>query len=243
MNYKTSISDFFKSPQWGMNLLFGALTFLIPIVGPVVLSGWHVTILWARGNDEDPTRFPSFDFQYFGKYLERGLWPFLVSLVASLVLMPILMVCMIGPMFFAGIMDHAAHRYEEAFPIAMMICMFVSYLVVIIGFNLLIIPLMLRATITQGFGEAFDLGFMRKFLSLVWVDLLMAALFMLLLAFCMMIITVVTCYIGGLAAAPVFFFTWHHLQKQLYQLYLARGGEPVPLSPKLNDGPPPLPGF
>jgi hypothetical protein len=31
-------------------------------------------------------------------------------------------------------------------------------------------------------------------------------------------------------------FAWIHLCAQLYKLYLARGGEPVPVSPKLADG-------
>jgi hypothetical protein len=37
------------------------------------------------------------------------------------------------------------------------------------------------------------------------------------------------------------YFSWTHLHKQLYLLYLSRGGEPIPVSPKLNDGPPVMP--
>ena len=88
MKYTASITDFFKSPKWGTNILLGAVAMLIPAVGPIVLSGWHVTVLWTRGGDESPEDHPPFDFQYFGKYLERGLWPFLVALVSSLVLIP-----------------------------------------------------------------------------------------------------------------------------------------------------------
>ena len=36
------------------------------------------------------------------------------------------------------------------------------------------------------------------------------------------------------ALVPVY-FSWLHLHKQLYRLYLSRGGEPVPESPKLRD--------
>jgi hypothetical protein len=36
------------------------------------------------------------------------------------------------------------------------------------------------------------------------------------------------------ALVPVY-FCWVHLYKQLYRLYLSRGGEPVPMSPKLRD--------
>src|SRR6187455_3196366 len=85
MNYTASISDFFKSPKWGMNLLLGGVCILIPLVGPLALGGWHITGFWAR-KDQDPAKFPDFDFNQFGKYLERGLWPFLAGVIVALVL-------------------------------------------------------------------------------------------------------------------------------------------------------------
>jgi hypothetical protein len=110
-----------------------------------------------------------------------------------------------------------------------------------IAFQIIVTPLMIRATITQDFKSAFDWGFLKDFLRRVWRELVGSMLFMLGVSLCLMVLAVVTCYIGAILAAPVAVFGWHHLQKQLYQLYLARGGEPVPLSPKLRDLPPPLP--
>ena len=43
------------------------------------------------------------------------------------------------------------------------------------------------------------------------------------------------------AATVVIHFAWTNPHKQLYRLYLSRGGEPVPFSPKLGDTPPPMP--
>jgi uncharacterized membrane protein len=71
--------------------------------------------------------------------------------------------------------------------------------------------------------------------------MIVCRIFMFGLGVCMMVITVITCYIGMFFAAPVVMFSWHHLQKQVYQLYLSRGGRHVPLSPKLHDLPPALP--
>ncbi len=139
MNYNASVSDFFKCPKWGTNLMLGAVAILIPFVGQLVLAGWHVTSFWARGDDEDPATFPPFDFRFFGKML------------ASMLFM-------------------------------------------------------------------FGLGL------------------------CAMIVTILTCYIGMFFVMPLVIFSWHHLQKQIYQLHLRRGGQVVPLSPKLNDSPPRLPG-
>jgi hypothetical protein len=88
-----SISDYFKSPKWSTNLLLGGVCMLIPLAGPIVLGGWHITVLWAR-NDRSPGQIPEFDFSQFGKYLERGLWPFLVGFVVSLVILPIMLALM-----------------------------------------------------------------------------------------------------------------------------------------------------
>src|SRR4051812_34948383 len=112
MNYIASISDFFKSPHWLMNLLLGGVCVLIPIVGPIVLLGWLITGFWARQNQAFET-FPPFDFSHFGKYLERGLWPFLVTLVASFAFVPVVWILAIPVMLLAGLASQD-HRHAAA---------------------------------------------------------------------------------------------------------------------------------
>ena len=51
----------------------------------MVLMGWLLTGFWGR-NDDRPETFPDFDFDNFGKNLERGLWPTLVVRRRALVL-------------------------------------------------------------------------------------------------------------------------------------------------------------
>src|SRR3954467_4838636 len=85
MNYTASVSDYFKIPKWMMNTLLAGVCVFIPFIGPIVIKGWLITGFWGR-DDERPETFPDFDFGNFGKYLERGLWPFLVTLVTSFVL-------------------------------------------------------------------------------------------------------------------------------------------------------------
>lgn len=242
MNYNAAITDFFKSPKWGTNLMLGAVSMIIPFVGPIVLQGWHVTGFWARGHDEDPTRFPTFDFQYFGKYLERGIWPFLVMLIASFALVPVILLVIGVPMLLLmPALSQSGNMGAPWLPIALFIGIGVVYMAFIFGFQFLTTPLILRATITQDFGKSFNLGFMKSFVALVWKEQLVAMFNMFGIAIAVMILTVITCYIGGLFAAPVAIYAWHHLQKQLYQLYLSRGGTAIPLSLKLADGPPALP--
>jgi len=245
MNYQASVSDFFKSPQWGMNLLFASLAALIPAVGPIVVAGWLVSLFWARRETEDPARFPAFDFQFFVKYLERGLWPFLVQLVASLALMPVMVVVMFAVMFgvgaFAPHAHHAPRAAMNALGFALIGGVAVLDVVAILVFHLVTLPLTLRATIAQNFTQAFNCGFVRRFLALVWMETFVALLFMFGLGLVMMVVAVFTCYIGLFPGLVIVWFAWHHLQKQLYQLYLGRGGEAVALSAKLLETPPALP--
>ena len=63
-----------------------------------------------------------------------------------------------------------------------------------------------------------------------------------------MVISILLQFVGmlafcvGMYAVPVVtIFARVHLDKQLYALYLARGGEPIPISPKLLDEAAPVP--
>jgi hypothetical protein len=236
MNYIASIQDFFKSPKWVMNLLLGIVAMIIPVVGPIVLAGWLITGFWARRDDENPATFPDFDFQNFVKYLEKGVWPFLVNLVVSIVMVPVAMILMFIPMLMIGALgSNSDGDGAGILGMFMMLVMLVLWAVMMAVLFFVTTPLMLRATITQDFAKAFDFGFVKRFLILVKGEMVMAALFMLGVGVVMMILAVVTCYIGAFLVAPVVFYAWHHLQKQLYKVYLSRGGDPIPVSPKLTD--------
>lgn len=241
MHYNASVADFFKMPKWGTNMMLGAVAILIPIIGPLVLGGWHVTGFWARGDDEEPATFPPFDFQYFGKYLERGLWPFLVNLAASLVMIPLMMCLMIPLFLFVGVLGPGIHQDGSAMTVGLLFAgMMILQFGLMLLYQFVVTPLMIAATITQDFKSAFRIKFVIDFLSLVWKEQIVSLFFLFGLSLCLMIITIITCYIGMFFAAPILIFSWHHLQKQIYQIYLDRGGEPIPLSPKLQDVPPRL---
>lgn len=241
MNYSASVKDYFQPAKWLNNTLLGAVTMLIPAIGPIVLSGWHITILWNSSKPNDPQDYEPFDFQHFAKYLQRGVWPFLVNLVASFALVPIMM-CLMVPAFIL-FTSAGSHRGQNPDGMVFLILPFVFLMQIALTFiyQFVATPLTLRATLTQGFKEAFNLSFIRDFILRMWMDMLVTALFMFCLGIGLAVITIVTCYIGMFFATPVVMFAWHHLQKQLYQKYLSRGGTEIPASPSLIDGPPPLP--
>jgi len=237
MNYTASVSDFFKSPKWMMNMLLGGVCVLIPFIGQIVLKGWLITGFWGRADDRYEN-FPDFDFSNFGKYLERGLWPFLVTLVTSLVLGMAFAFVLLPLGMITSLVSGGSHDHSCVGAFMALIMMFVYFIMVAAAFCILS-PLVLRASITQDFGQAFNFPFVKRFLGLVWKELLISSLFCVVVAAVLAGVGLLALCVGVYFATVLIYFSWMHLQKQLYALYLSRGGEPVPLSPKLHDYAPP----
>lgn len=241
MNYSASVTDFFKSPKWMMNMLFAGVCVFIPFIGPIVIKGWLITGFWAR-EDERCETFPDFDFNNFGKYLERGLWPFLVTLIGSvaagmavaIIVVPVMMILSLA------LPGHDAPGSGCAAAIVVMF-MIAFYAGMVVAIMFVLTPLTLRASMIQDFGQSFNFTFVKQFVTLMWKEILLSSLFLMAASLVLVGIGALALCIGMYFATVVVYFCWVHLHKQLYRLYLSRGGEPVPLSPKLRDYPPPAP--
>ena len=239
MNYTASVSDFFKSPKWMMNMLLAGVCVFIPFIGQIVIKGWMITGFWGR-DDERPETFPDFDFGNFGKYLERGLWPFLVTLVSSLVLGMVFAMFLVPFAMISSVLAGGSHGHENGCLGAIIaIFMFFFYIVMIVAILFLLTPLVLRASITQDFGQSFNFTFVKRFVTLVWKEILLSSLFQIVVSMVLVCLGALALCVGMYFALVPVYFCWMHLQKQLYRLYLSRGGEPVPASPKLRDLPAP----
>lgn len=244
MNYSAALTDFFKSSKWVNNLLLGGVCLLIPIVGPIALIGWHGGALFGRSNYKDFHNYPEFEFSKFNLYLERGVWPFLVQLIISMVMIPLLWMLMAVPMFALIALAAAAEKNQaaaEASPLVLsgsMLFTFGGFALGIVLMALLVKPLMLRALLLQDLGAAFNLTFIKRFIALTWLEQVLCSLFLLIAGLCLMLIGMLAFCIGVYFMAGWLIFSTYHLDRQLYDLYLARGGEPLPVSPKLLVTPP-----
>ena len=245
VNYTASISDFFLSPKWMMNLLLGGVCVLIPIAGPMVVLGWLITGFWAR-QDERFETFPDFDFSHFGKYLERGLWPFLVAFVVSMgfsiVMVPLVWILMIPTMVVGGLSSGNEPNAGTCFGALAMVLVLLIFAALIFALMLVLVPLKIRASLTQDFAKSFDLGFVKRFLALTWKEIVLSSLFLMIAGTLLICLGMIAFCVGMYLATVLVYFSWTHLHKQLYALYLSRGGEPIPLSPKLIDAPLAMPG-
>jgi hypothetical protein len=239
MNYTASVTDFFKSPKWLMNMLLAGVCVFIPFIGPMVIIGWVIGGLWGRA-DERAETFPDFDFGNFGKYLERGLWPFLVKLVSGLAIGLVLCVLIIPLALITGVITHGTND-NGCVAAIMAIFMFAFYLIAIVAGLFVVMPFTLRATLTQDFAQSFNFQWAKKFATLMWKEILLAALFWVVVSGILVCIGAIALCIGMYFALVIVYFALMHLQQQLYRLFLSRGGEPIPLSPKLRDNAAPLP--
>jgi hypothetical protein len=112
-------------------------------------------------------------------------------------------------------------------PLVMLFFMTVSLLL-----STAMVPLYLRAGLAQDFGQALNFRWIKDFLAKVGLQTFLFTLFLMVTGGILGIIGYAACFVGlfpviFLLAGPVV----AHAHYQLYRLYLARGGEPIPLKP------------
>jgi hypothetical protein len=228
MKYLRSYQFLFDSPKWLTNLLAGTLAIIVPIVGPIVFIGYQFEILEGmhlRGEKN----YPDFDTNRLGQYLLRGLWPFLVQLIVGL---PVgMLMGMLWAFVFIG-SAVAGGGNKDAGGVVMLIvfCFFVLLIVVLnLLLPLLILPLTLRAGLTQDLGAAFSMAFLKDFVGKMWVEMVLMQLFFMVTAPFLIVIGLLACFVGLYPAAALIGFAHAYLLHELYELYLQRGGTEIPL--------------
>jgi hypothetical protein len=241
MEYGRMVSYVFENPRWFVNLLLMAVCQLIPIVGPLAIMGYHFEIVETLHRDPR-RRYPDFDFARLVDYLVRGLWPFLVVLVASLVLMPIILGCAaaLGVGVFIAVSGAGNQNIAPAF-FAMLPFIVLGFMVLSLVLQLLLTPLQIRAGLAQDFAAAFDFVFFKRFLASIWKECVVGMLFLMVAGLGALILGLALCFFGILLTMSVMMLAQAHFHFQLYELYLDRGGEGVPLKAPGPQRPAPMP--
>jgi hypothetical protein len=106
---------------------------------------------------------------------------------------------------------------------------FAAFMILMFAAQVLIVPLVLRAGLAQDFVSAFSIQFFRDFFGRVWPEALLSMLFFLVTAPVVILAGFLVCFVGVYAAGAVLMFAQYHFHYQLYELYLSRGGTPIPL--------------
>jgi Protein of unknown function (DUF4013) len=218
----------FENPNWLMNILLSGLCMLIPIIGGLIVLGYQFEAV-AMLLSTQGTRYPDFTFNRFAEYLVRGLWPFLVQLVASIVIVPVLLVAIFVPLLLISVVASAAGDNAEGFVALvgmLMLGLFVFLVTVLL--SMMLLPLLLRAGVTQDFAEGFNIGWAIDFVKRTYKEMFLALLFLMVAGGVLSILGMLACYIGLFFVMPIVFLAQAHLYYQLYLLFLSRGGAPMP---------------
>lgn len=229
--YFAALNYYFEHSDWGNSLLYGSLCMLIPILNSLVLLGYRYEIVEMKVRFPDQ-QYPRFDFNRFSQYITRGVWPFLIDFIVQILInIPIQasVWIVIGLVNVAGRSESTAMVVVAGVGIPLLI---LFILLLLIALHVVLVPITLRAGLSQDFGQAFKIPWIKDFLSKVGLQTLLFNLFLIATGFVLLMVGYAACCIGII---PVSFFLMGpvlaHVHWQLYRLYLARGGEPIPLKP------------
>ena len=223
-----AVSAAWNDQNFKNNVLLGLVFLLIPIVGPIALSGWmceaHQRLLRRH-----PNPMPKIDFGDFGDYIKRGLAVFLSSLVIAIPVMIVVYVFMAAAGFatFAVI----AATNEPILGIAVGIVVGLISIVVTLALSVVVNAVHTRAELTEDFGKALSFGKVMGYAKATAGTVIVKNLAFMLIALGIVLVGLMLCYLGVYPAAVLLQIASMHLRYQIYQDYLAKGGEPIELKP------------
>ncbi|WP_202920853.1 DUF4013 domain-containing protein [Urbifossiella limnaea] len=223
MQYQLAFGFFIgQKPNGWTNLLLATVCLFIPVVGPLVLLGYQAEMAERLVRDPDLRRYPDFSFDRFVELLTRGLWPFLLSLIAALVFIPVL----IAAVFAAVAVGAAANSPGVGAALAVAV-----YFFGIIGVNAIMIPVQFYAEMANRFDLGGAVRFTLSFMKLVGGRAVVALLVLMLLTVPLLFLGMLACFVGVYPASIVGMMAGQHLMVQLYLDYLDRGGEEIVKTP------------
>ena len=163
MDYMHSYTHVFERGDWFVNLLMGSVCFFIPVIGHLVFMGYQYQVI--EGFVRRPgTKLNKFDFNEFTQMLNRGVYPFVVSLALQFLMVPVFFVISFVPIAIPMMFG------PDIQPIAItLVAIFIVFatLAFLLVVHLIIGPLMLRAGLSQSFHETFDFKWIRSFVKMM----------------------------------------------------------------------------
>jgi hypothetical protein len=221
-----AVKAVFDDPDWKSNVLLGLVFLLIPIVGPIALSGWMCEVHQRRVR-RHPRPVPKIDFGDFAEYIKRGLTVFLVQLVVSLPLSFVFMgIIVVGGI---GVGAAAAGTNEPLIGIGVGVGVGLVGMLVLLLLSPITNAATTRAELTENFGEALSFGKLMSYAKATFGMVLVKTITFGLVSTGIVLLGLMLCYLGLYPAMVIVQIASMHLRHQIYEAYLARGGEPIPL--------------
>ncbi len=232
IDFGRAISAPFKSPNWVMNTVWVAICLLLSvvIVGGIVLFGYQMDVIDRRSRGRSDG-WPDFDPNRFGEYLSRGLWPWLVNIILGMgMIIPMWIVLGIGMAVIGAVFGDP----DGGSPLAavMVFAVLGLFMLAVFAAVMFIVgPCTLRAGLANDFGQGFVFKWAIDFGKRTWGQMILALLATFVIAFIAEVTGVLLCFVGLLVTFPIAQMMVTDFGTQLYDIYLTRGGEPVPSRP------------
>ena len=230
IDYQRALRYQLDDVNWVTTLFFMTLAVIVPLIGPIVALGYQGTVIeaLARGGAGAPP--PRFDLERLADYLLRGLRMFVVSLLISLILLPIVW---LGSVVVLAVVLGATHAMGPGEAVSTAVgCALTGVfglLAVGLGLGVTVIatPPLVRAALDRDLGGIFDFAFARDFLVRTGIDGWKAHGFLILVNLGLFVLGLLACVVGVFPAVAFGMLVQAHLHGQLYLLYLERGGRRV----------------
>jgi hypothetical protein len=226
-----------QHPEWLKNVVLFGLCLLIPVLGVLIQFGYayEITELQHR---RPGSIYPKFDFNRFAVYVTRGVWAFLIFFIVQTVLSVLYQILFQVTMFGTMAIVQANEETGTIFAAIVIPVVIIGFLSLIVAVMTCVRPLMLRAGLSQDFAQTVKFPWLMDFLRRMWRELLLINLFHIVLSLALLPAGLLLCCIGMVFLSAFLAIAGAHFDWQLYELYLARGGEPIPLKPLPADVPP-----
>jgi Protein of unknown function (DUF4013) len=222
VRYLDSIRFVLAKKNWLMNTIMCIVCMIIPAIGGIVLIGYLFEVVDFLRREPNNKEYPDFKFDNFVAYLMRGIWPFIVQIITSfLIVIPI--------MLMVGLLMIAMLTRSE-------IVIFLAWALYLVGITMLSLavativwPAAFYAGVSKELNFSGIVGFVKDFLKKVGKEQLLSVLFIMAAGLVLAPLGLIVCFVGTWFAAVVLTFAHYHLENQLYDLYLQRGGKPIPI--------------
>ncbi len=229
-----AIKSIFEGPNWPSNLLWLTIAVLLQsfVVGQVFLFGYGVALLQHRAGVPG-RKSPDIDSDRLGDYFMQGLWPFLVYMVASLL---VTLVVLVPAAALVLLLLVLGSQLESTNRVLLVLGSLPVCVLLIIPFVVLLGPIAIRAMICQNFMQSFDLNWCKSFIQLTFWEMVISTAILCLLGIVIYFIGAALFCVGALPATGVMSGAAMHLLAQWYELFLSRGGQAVlqPAGPRVD---------
>ncbi len=218
----------FQGEHWLSNLFIAFVFQIIPVLGQISLLGWHAEIVHRLRRGE-PNPVPKLEFTDMMHYFSKGVPAFLGGLVIGVPFGFLIgMVVGLGG-FVAGIVA-ASLRIRG--PEVVLVVYGLAGLVMLLAAPFMAIAgnaVSTRAELTEDGSKALEFGKLWAYASKTWSLSLLGWIGTQFFGMLLMFAGLLVCGVGLYPALVAVTLARVHMRWQIYETYLSRGGEPIPL--------------